>query len=78
MAEQIFEKIQQMAGKKFNVDPSSIEPSGDIFQTLKINSVEVLSLLTELENQFGIEIPDYELQDVKSFGDLVSVIESRV
>jgi acyl carrier protein len=36
-----------------------------------------LSLLSELEAEFRIEIPDYELQGVKTFAELARVIEVR-
>lgn len=73
-----FSTIQNLAANKFNIDASILEPNQDIFQALKINSVDVLSLLTDLENHFGIEIPDYELQDVKTFQELVNVINERI
>jgi len=37
-----------------------------------------MDLLTELEESFGVEIPDYELQDVKTFRGLAEVIGRRL
>jgi acyl carrier protein len=40
--------------------------------------VQLLELLSELEGQWGIEIPDYELRGVKTFDDLAGVIQRRL
>ena len=50
----------------------------DFFEKLHINSIQALSLLTDLEKEFSIEIPDYELQDVKTFDQLAQLITSRI
>ncbi|MEZ4704303.1 MAG: acyl carrier protein [Bdellovibrionota bacterium] len=55
-----------------------LSPSNDIFESLSINSIQALSLLSELEQQFSVEILDFELQDVKTFQDLAALIEEKI
>lgn len=64
--------------KRFQVSADSLEASADIFETLKIDSYKAMELITELEDAFAIEIPDYELQGVTTFGGLAEVIGRRV
>lgn len=78
MNSEIFTTITKLTAEKFNLGEQELKPDDDIFETLQINSVDVLSLLTDLENHFSIEIPDYELQDVRSFAELTQVISDRV
>ena len=40
--------------------------------------MEALSLLSALEERFGVEIPDYEVQDVRTFRELAEVVGSRL
>jgi acyl carrier protein len=40
-------------------------------------SMKALELLSEVELEFDVEIPDYELQDVKTFAQLAEKIEER-
>jgi acyl carrier protein len=49
-----------------------------VFESLGIDSVQVLELLSELELEFDIEIPDYELRNVKTFAELGRVIDRRL
>lgn len=71
------QKLIQVAAKRFKVEPSTLGPDDDFFQKLEINSLQALSLLSELESTFQVEIPDYELQDVKTFSALAQVIDRR-
>ena len=40
--------------------------------------MQVLSVLTELEQHFNVEIPDYELREVRTFEQLAACIEQRL
>jgi len=77
MSDVILSELKEIIHKKFSIELQNIQIEKDIFDTLNVNSVDVLSLLTDLEDHFDIEIPDYELQDVKTFGQLVDVIALR-
>ena len=46
--------------------------------TLDIDSMQALSLLAALEQEFEVEIPDYEVQDVRTFRELAAVVASRL
>ena len=68
-------KLLELAGKRFRVDPGTLQPEDDFFLKLKINSLDALNLLSDLEREFNIEIPDYEVADVKTFSALAEVID---
>lgn len=74
----VLQKLTELAAKKFNVEKSSLSAGDDLFEKLHINSIQALSLLTDLEREFQIEIPDYELQDVKTFEQLAQLIQKRI
>ena len=61
------EKLITLAGEHFKVDPNSLDKDTDFLHALGINSLAALELLSKVENSFGIEIPDYELQGVSTF-----------
>ena len=71
------QRLLALSGKKFKVDAAKLEPSADFFDALGIDSVQALELLSEIELEFDVEIPDYELQGVKTFGGLAQVIDDR-
>jgi len=70
-------KLIELSANKFSKPIENLSPEKDFFETLGINSLQALSLLSELEIAFNVEIPDYELQDVKTFAELSKVIDRR-
>ena len=74
----VTQELMELAAKTFAVDASSLKPEDDFFQTLQIESIQALELLSELEMHFDVEIPDYELQGVVTFSALAALIEKRV
>ena len=70
-------RLIQLAARRFKIDAASIQPEDDMFQALKINSYQALDLLTELEMEFDVELPDYEVQGVRTFSGLAAKIDRR-
>lgn len=71
------QRLMELAAKRFNADAATLKPSDDFFQVLGIDSIQALDLLTDLEDEFDVEIPDYELQGVVTFEGLAAIIGKR-
>jgi acyl carrier protein len=76
--EQTTQEILDLASKHFSVPAGSLAPDDDFFKKLGIDSLQTLELLSRLENHFGVELPDYEVQGVSDFRTLASRIQSRL
>jgi acyl carrier protein len=72
-----FDRLVQLSATRYGVDASQIQPGDDVFERLGIDSFEAVELMSELEMEFDIEIPDYELQGVKTFAQLAAAIDKR-
>ena len=76
--EQTTQEVVDLATRHFNVAVGALAPSDDFFKKLGIDSLQALELLSRLENHFGIELPDYEVQGVSDFRTLAERIQSRL
>ncbi len=76
--DQTLDELIKMAAAQFKVPAADLTPDDDFFKKLGINSLQVLDLLTRLENHFHVELPDYELQGVTDFRTLAERIHSRL
>jgi len=76
--DQTLDEILNLSAAHFKVTREKLNPDDDFFKTLRIDSLQALDLLTRLENHFGIELPDYELQGVSDFRTLAARIQSRL
>lgn len=70
-------ELIDLAARHFGADAAALSPGDDLFASLGIDSVKALELMTELELEWDIEIPDYELREVKTFADLAAVCDRR-
>ena len=77
-ADQTLEEILNLAATHFQVPRAELAPDDDFFRKLGINSLQALELLTRLEQHFGVELPDYELQGVSDFRTLAERIQARL
>ncbi len=74
----VLEQLLTLAATRFRKDRATLSATDDLFDTLGIDSMDALSLLTALEEKFSVEIPDYEVQDVRTFAELADVVASRL
>ena len=76
--QEILDEILDLAAMHFNVPRQELSPDDDFFKKLGVNSLQTLELLTRLENHFGVEMPDYEIQGVTDFRTLADRILARL
>ena len=69
----MFEKIQEMMVESLSLEKDDIKLEST-FESLEIDSLDVFELVTEIEEEFDIEIEDAE--NLKSVQDLVAYIEA--
>ena len=75
--QQTTEEVLQLAAKHFQIPRERLSPDDDFFKKLGIDSLQVLALLTRLENHFEVELPDYELQGARDFRDIAERIHRQ-
>lgn len=71
----MFEKIQEMMVETLSLEKDDIKLEST-FESLEIDSLDIFELVTEIEEEFDIEIEDAE--NLKSVQDLVAYIEGKV
>ena len=72
------DEILNLAATHFKVPRAELQPGDDFYKKLGIDSLQALELLTRLENHFGVELPDYEVQGVSDFHTLATRIQARL
>ena len=73
----ILPTLLRLAEKRFGDEAARLAPDADFFDALGIDSFQAMELLTDLEEAFDVEIPDYEVQGVSTFAGLAEVIGRR-
>ena len=73
----IFEKVVAILAKQLDVEEESISMETTLVEDLGADSLDVVDLVMTLEDEFDMEIPDEDVEDVRTVGDIVKYLEDR-
>ena len=71
------ETIRDIVVKIIHCDRELLTPEST-FKELEADSLDLVQILVALEDEFNIEIPEEDAQELKTFGDFVEYIDRKV
>lgn len=74
----MLEKIILLIAKARKIDPTTITRNTNFQIDLKMDSMSIVQSVLEIEDSLNIEIPEKTLFKMKTVGDLVDYIESKL
>ncbi|GFR34838.1 acyl carrier protein [Thermobrachium celere] len=72
----MFEKIRNIIAEQLNLDESEITEA-TTFEELGVDSLDLFQILISLEDEFGVEIPNEDAENIKTVKDVVDYIKER-
>jgi acyl carrier protein len=75
---EIFEKVKKAVIEQLDVREEKITEDSTFVQDLGADSLEVVEIVMALEEAFGIEIPDEEVDKIQTVGDAVNFIADKM
>ena len=73
----IFETVKKMIATQLKVDENAITPESRLVEDLKADSANVMVMIMDLEDNFGIMVEDDQIMKLKTVGDVVAYIEAN-
>ena len=73
----VLEKVKAILAEQFDVEEDKITADTDLQEYLGADSLYVVDLLMSIEDEFEVEVPDEEIENIKTDGSLVSYIEAH-
>ena len=73
----VLEKVKAILAEQFDVEEDKVTADTDLQEDLGADSLDVVDLLMSIEDEFGVEVPDDEIDNIKTVGSLVSYIEAN-
>ena len=74
----MYDKIVEMMCEQFDLEPDAISTETSFVDDLGIDSLDVVELVMELEDAFGLDqIPEEELKKMHTVGDLVDYVTTH-
>ncbi len=72
----MYEKLVAYASKELELDSSEITPEST-FESLGIDSLDIVEMIMDLEGELGVEL-DLEDQQIATFRELADFIETKI
>ncbi|MBP3793228.1 MAG: acyl carrier protein [Ruminococcus sp.] len=73
----VFDKVKSIIVEQLDADEAEVTMDATIQDDLGADSLDVVDLVMSIEESFDIEIPDEEVEGIKTVGDIVKYIESK-
>ena len=69
-----FETIKGMIADQLKVDPTEIKPESRLIEDLHADSANIMVMIMDLEDQFGITVEDDQIMKLRTVGDVAAYV----
>ncbi|HET7629319.1 MAG TPA: acyl carrier protein [Bacillales bacterium] len=77
MSEDLLKRVQKIVADRLDVDEDKIKPEASFKDDLDADSLDVVELVMELEDEFDMEISDEDAEKITTVGDVIEYIKGR-
>ena len=73
----MFEEIKAIVAENLGADKASITPETSFSEDLKADSLDLFELVMALEDEYSVEIPAEDLQNLATVGDVMNYLKEK-
>ncbi len=70
-------KIKELVAEQLGVDAADLKPETSLKEDLNADSLDLFQIIMSLEEEFGIEIPTEDTENIGTIGDIENYLNSR-
>ena len=71
----MFEKVCALLADQLNISADTIKPTDNITEDLHADSIDVVEMLMNLEDEYGVKLPEESFDRIKTVQDVVDELE---
>jgi acyl carrier protein len=73
----MIDEIKKLIVEQLNVPEEKVTPEARLIEDLGVDSLDTLEMLMNLEDEYGIQIPNEDAQKLITVQDVANYIESK-
>ena len=73
----VFERIREIICDQLDLEEDKVTMYSDIMEDFEADSLDVVDLVMSIEDEFGLEVPDDQIENFRTVGDVVRYIEEN-
>ncbi len=70
-------KVREIIADRLKLDIEQVQPNSRFIEDLGADSLDIVEMIMQMEEDFGITIPDEDAEKIKTVGDAISYIKSQ-
>jgi len=74
----IEERVRNIICDQLAVEPAKVTPTASFIEDLGADSLDIVELVMTMEEEFDLDIPDEEAEKLKTVGDVIQYISSKI
>ena len=71
------QKVKSIIAEQLGVGEDEIKPESSFIEDLGADSLDIVELVMAMEEEFEVEIPDEEAENIKTVGDAINYINTH-
>ena len=73
----VFERIREIICDQLDLEEDKVTMDSDIMEDFEADSLDVVDLVMSIDDEFGLEVPDDQIENFRTVGDVVRYIEEN-
>lgn len=73
----VFERIREIICDQLDLEEDKVTMDSDIMEDFEADSLDVVDLVMSIEDEFGLEVPDDQIENFRTVADVVRYIEEN-
>ena len=66
----VFERIREIICDQLDLEEDKVTMDSDIMEDFEADSLDVVDLVMSIEDEFGLEVPDDQIENFRTVGDV--------
>jgi acyl carrier protein len=75
---EVMELLRTKAAELLDLDPAAVTEESSFLTDLEVDSLDIVEYMMSLEDDLGIELPEEELEPLKTVGDVATLVQAKL